>query len=221
MKSSISAKIPTELYEEVQAAIKEEKYTSNTECIIKGLNLLLRNPLQESIEEKSLLQEKETEIHTLQEKVKHSKEEIHALQEEVKRSKEEVNRSKEEVNRSKEEYTRQIKDLEESLRKAPDLEEFSRLQARSEELEKHNQTLKGEIEKQLGEKEKELEFLKGQITIKDQQIEKQAFSLQSVIQENSRLNLKLLPESQDTKSIKEEIKLTRWQYLKGFVFGSQ
>jgi hypothetical protein len=33
MKSSISAKIPTELYEEVQAVIKEEKYTSNTECI--------------------------------------------------------------------------------------------------------------------------------------------------------------------------------------------
>ena len=47
MKSSISAKIPTELYEEVQAAIKEEKYTSNTECIIEGLNLLLCNPAEE------------------------------------------------------------------------------------------------------------------------------------------------------------------------------
>jgi hypothetical protein len=31
--------------------------------------------------------------------------------------------------------------------KAPDLSEFSRLQARSEELEKHNSTLKGELEK--------------------------------------------------------------------------
>jgi hypothetical protein len=46
-----------------------------------------------------------------------------------------------------EEAQRQIKDMEESLRKAPDLAEFSRMQARSEELEKHNYTLKGELEK--------------------------------------------------------------------------
>jgi hypothetical protein len=49
----------------------------------------------------------------------------------------------------------------------------------------------GDLERQLGDKvknisdkEREIEFLKGQITIKDQQIDKQAFSLQSVIQEN-------------------------------------
>ena len=55
----------------------------------------------------------------------------------------------------------------------------------------------------------QVEYLKGQITvkdnqiaakdqqlaIKDQQLDKQAFSLQSVIQENSRLNVKLLPEA--------------------------
>jgi hypothetical protein len=52
----------------------------------------------------------------------------------------------------------------------------------------------------------QVEFLKGQITIKDnqlaikdQQIDKQAFSLQSVIQENSRLNVKLLPESTEKR----------------------
>ena len=78
----------------------------------------------------------------------------------------------------------------------------------------------GEKEKQIGDKEREIEFLKGQITIKDQQIEKQAFSLQSVIQENSRLNLKLLPEAQETKNTQEQ-KITRWQHLKIFVFGSQ
>jgi hypothetical protein len=77
-----------------------------------------------------------------------------------------------------------------------------------------------EKEKQIGDKERELEFLKGQITIKDQQIEKQAFSLQSVIQENSRLNLKLLPESQETKNAQEQ-KITRWQHLKSFFFGTQ
>jgi len=44
-----------------------------------------------------------------------------------------------------------------------------------------------------------VEYLKGQIVIKDQQLDKQAFSLQSVIQENSRLNIKLLPETTETK----------------------
>jgi chromosome segregation ATPase len=78
----------------------------------------------------------------------------------------------------------------------------------------------GTMSKLIDGNEREIEFLKGQITIKDQQIEKQAFSLQSVIQENSRLNLKLLPESQETKNT-QETKLTRWQYLKGFVFGTQ
>jgi peptidoglycan hydrolase CwlO-like protein len=53
----------------------------------------------------------------------------------------------------------------------------------------------GDKVKTIGDKEREIEFLKSQITIKDQQIDKQAFSLQSVIQENSRLNVKLLPES--------------------------
>jgi exosome complex RNA-binding protein Rrp42 (RNase PH superfamily) len=45
----------------------------------------------------------------------------------------------------------------------------------------------------------QVEYLKGQIVVKDQQLDKQAFSLQSVIQENSRLNIKLLPESQEAK----------------------
>src|SRR5665647_2109776 len=44
-----------------------------------------------------------------------------------------------------------------------------------------------------------VEYLKGQIVIKDQQLDKQAFSLQSVIQEKSRLNIKLLPETTETK----------------------
>lgn len=61
----------------------------------------------------------------------------------------------------------------------------------------------GDKEKQLGDKDKEIEFLRSQITIKDQQLDKQAFSLQAVIQENSRLNLKLLPESTEVKEIKK------------------
>ncbi len=61
----------------------------------------------------------------------------------------------------------------------------------------------GDKEKQLGDKDKEIEFLRSQITIKDQQLDKQAFSLQAVIQENSRLNLKLLPESTEVREIKK------------------
>lgn len=65
-----------------------------------------------------------------------------------------------------------------------------------------------------------IEFMKKEITVKNTQIEKQAYHIQSLIQENSRLNSKLLPESQETKNTQEQ-KLTRWQHLKGFVFGSQ
>lgn len=59
-----------------------------------------------------------------------------------------------------------------------------------------------ELKSRLTDAMAQVEFLKGQIAmkdnqiaIKDQQIDKQAFSLQSVIQENSRLNIKLLPEN--------------------------
>lgn len=140
MKSSISAKIPTELYEEVQAAIKESKYTSNTECIIKGLILLLSNQDQKDSETDILLQEKEKEIQNLQNEVNSSKVEIQALHEEV-------NRGKDEVKRSKEGYIGQIKGLEEKLKIAPDIVEFSRLQTKAEDLHDHNETLKKELDK--------------------------------------------------------------------------
>jgi hypothetical protein len=59
-----------------------------------------------------------------------------------------------------------------------------------------------ELKSRLSDALAQVEFLKGQIAIKDnqiaikdQQIDKQAFSLQSVIQENSRLNIKLLPDN--------------------------
>jgi hypothetical protein len=44
--------------------------------------------------------------------------------------------------------------------------------------------------------------LKEQIGIKDSLIEKQAFHIQSLIQENSKLNVKLLPEAQEAKKDK-------------------
>ena len=68
MKSSISAKIPTELYDKVQEAIKEKKYTSNTECIIEGLNLLLRNPTQENTEIKAYYRRRKKKYKTCKKK---------------------------------------------------------------------------------------------------------------------------------------------------------
>jgi hypothetical protein len=41
----------------------------------------------------------------------------------------------------------------------------------------------------------QIDFLKSQVTTKDSQLEKQAFHIQSLIQENSKLNIKLLPEN--------------------------
>jgi hypothetical protein len=49
----------------------------------------------------------------------------------------------------------------------------------------------------------QIEFLKGQIGVKDALIEKQAYHIQSLIQENSKLNTKLLPESTETKEVKK------------------
>ncbi len=159
MKSSISAKIPTELYDKVQEAIKENKYTSNTECIIEGLNLLLRNPIQENSEIESLLQEKEKEIQNMQEEVNRSKGEIQVLQGEV-------NRSKEEVNRSKEEYTRQIKDIESASREKS--AEILRLQKTIQELPDRSEfaELKGLFEGKLQvieEKDKRIEDLSKEV----------------------------------------------------------
>ncbi|MGB9131098.1 MAG: hypothetical protein WCB90_00565 [Methanosarcina sp.] len=159
MKSSISAKIPTELYDKVQEAIKEKKYTSNTECIIEGLNLLLRNPTQENTEIESLLQEKEKEIQNMQEEVNRSKGEIQVLQGEV-------NRSKEEVNRSKEEYTRQIKDIESASREKS--AEILRLQKTIQELPDRSEfaELKGLFEGKLQvieEKDKRIEDLSKEV----------------------------------------------------------
>jgi len=68
---------------------------------------------------------------------------------------------------------------------------------------KESQEDTGELRARIGDNEKQIEFLKGQIGIKDQQLDKQAFSLQSVIQENSRLNLKLLPENTEKQGAKK------------------
>ena len=52
-----------------------------------------------------------------------------------------------------------------------------------------------EQQKRIEDLKSHIQDLNAQLTIKDTQIEKQAFHIQSLIQENSRLNIKLLPEN--------------------------
>jgi hypothetical protein len=64
---------------------------------------------------------------------------------------------------------------------------------------KNMQNDAGSIQARLDDALQQIEFLKEQIGVKDSLIEKQAYHVQSLIQENSRLNVKLLPENTEVK----------------------
>jgi chromosome segregation ATPase len=72
----------------------------------------------------------------------------------------------------------------------------------SNEISHEIPVLKARLEEksnQIEEFKLQISLLTDQMHTKDTQIEKQAFHVQSLIQENSRLNIKLLPESQEAK----------------------
>ena len=56
-----------------------------------------------------------------------------------------------------------------------------------------------ELRARIDDLKAQVDILNGQLNTKDTQIEKQAFHIQSLIQENSRLNIKLLPEVHEAK----------------------
>ena len=69
-----------------------------------------------------------------------------------------------------------------------------------------NESINGELHVRIEEKDilinelrSQNSILAGQLQTKDTQIEKQSYHIQSLIQENSRLNIKLLPESTEHK----------------------
>lgn len=76
---------------------------------------------------------------------------------------------------------------------------ITELMVRNEELERHITLLEKSLEKAEKDTTSQVEFYKGQIATKDLQIDKHTFSIQSLIQENNRLNLKMLPESTEVK----------------------
>jgi predicted RNase H-like nuclease (RuvC/YqgF family) len=86
-----------------------------------------------------------------------NQEEIGSVREEIRKYQEEIGRYQEIVipnlEKQIEETQKKIKDLEENLKKAPGPIELAQLRTRSEELEKHNSTLKGELEKAERDKE--------------------------------------------------------------------
>lgn len=93
----------------------------------------------------------------LQEDIGSSQEATESNQEEIKKCQEEIGKYQEIVipnlEKQIEETQRKIKDLEENLRKAPNPVELAQLRIRSEELEKHNSTLKGDLDKAERDKE--------------------------------------------------------------------
>jgi hypothetical protein len=69
-----------------------------------------------------------------------------------------------------------------------------------------SESINGELHARIEEKDvlinelrSQNNILAGQLQTKDTQIEKQSYHIQSLIQENSRLNVKLLPEAQEVK----------------------
>jgi hypothetical protein len=72
-----------------------------------------------------------------------------------------------------------------------------------------SESINGELKVRIEEKDilinelrSQMNILAGQLQTKDTQIEKQSYHIQSLIQENSRLNVKLLPEAQEAKKAK-------------------
>ncbi len=102
-------------------------------------------------------------------------------------------------------YIDQLK--EQLLIKDRKIEELKKEEKRNELMEKiiEPQLLEAK-ESLIGALQVQIEDLKGQLKVKDSQLEnkdsqleKQAVHIQSLIHENSKLNLKLLPESTETK----------------------
>ena len=199
-KRKINAWIPVSLYDKLETA----GYDNITQALTKALEKFFEDP-QEDITgykqdmeriQQGYRKDIEGYIHDItgykqdiealtaeKNKMKEDLSEYHRIQGGYKQDIEGYIQDIEKLNQDISGYRQDIKALQsenvklkDDLAKAPDLVEFVQMQARYEELEKHNQTLKNQID------------------IKDIQFEKQAYSLQSLIQ----TNMKLLPEKESS-----------------------
>jgi len=76
--------------------------------------------------------------------------------------------------------------------KKPNL--INQIQVRLEEKESQIKEIRAQNEILIQNMSTQIELLSSQLSKKDEQIEKQSYHIQSLIQENGRLNIKLLPE---------------------------
>lgn len=132
----VNAKIPKSLHDSLVAAMEAEKYKDKTACITEALEKLLYNTQEETRDCTSILHEKEIEIQIFQTEIRSKYAVIQNGENEIQNYKNVLQNKESEIQR-----------LQSVIREAPGTSEFVRLQARYEELQAHNNTLKGELEK--------------------------------------------------------------------------
>ncbi len=147
----VNAKIPKSLHDSLVAAVEAEKYKDKTACITEALEELLSNTGQEAHDDMGALQNKENEIQNLNSILQEKYAEIQKIQSVIQSRDGEIQNYK---NVIQEKYA-EIQRLQSLVREAPDPSELSQLRARYEEMEKHNETLKAELEK-AGQREEDL-----------------------------------------------------------------
>lgn len=79
-KTQITAKIPTELHNRLLEAVNSKKFENKTDCITKGLEIILSNTHQESPPDVTVLQEMKNEIQNLQSELQKNYSKINELQ---------------------------------------------------------------------------------------------------------------------------------------------
>jgi chromosome segregation ATPase len=133
----VNAKIPKSLHDSLVAAVEAEKYKDKTACITEALEKLLYNTQEEMQDNTSVLLEKESEIQKLNNVLQENYAEIREIRNVLQSKDGEIQR------------------LQNVIQNTPEPLELTQLRARYEEIEKHNFTLKTELEK-AGQREEDL-----------------------------------------------------------------
>lgn len=140
----VNAKISESLHNSLLEAVQAGKYKDKTACITEALEKLLCNMQEETQDNTGVLQEKENEIQNLQSEIQSKYAVIQSNENEIQNYKSVLQNKESEIHR-----------LQSVIREAPDPLELARLQARYEELQAHNDTLKVELDK-AGQREEDL-----------------------------------------------------------------
>ena len=133
----VNAKIPKSLHDSLVAAVEAEKYKDKTTCITEALEKLLYNTQDETQNNASVLQEEDSEIQKLNNVLQEKYAEIREIRNVLQSKDGEIQR------------------LQNVIQDAPEPLDLAQLRARYEEIEKHNFTLKTELEK-AGQREEDL-----------------------------------------------------------------